>query len=313
MKLVSYILNRKVRSGFIRDGKIYRLGSEHANSGEMKRLLAKGREKLAAMADHAMPETGDARLICPVPDPGIMLDGYAFRQHVESARRNRGLAMIPAYDEFPVLYYTNPRNLQGPGEVAVLPDHLQQLDFELEVAAVIGKGGKNIRSEAADRHIAGLVILNDFSARCLQIEEMQLSLGPAKGKDFATSAGPWLVTLDELEAFEVACKPGHTGKSWQLEMSCRVNGKQISRGNLADMDWTFAELIERASYGCELRSGDIIGSGTVGTGCFLELQTGQWLQDGDQVTLEVTALGKLENTIYAVTDDWSILNRKKEI
>lgn len=153
------------------------------------------------------------------------------------------------------------------------------------------------------------------------MEEMLLNLGPAKGKDFATTIGPWLVTLDELQDFEVPAKEGHTGKSWNLKMSCRVNGVQVSEGNLSDMDWTFAEIIERASYGVDLYPGDIIGSGTVGTGCFLELNgTGklndpayqeQWLKDGDVVELEIDQLGVLSNTIIAEETDWSILKKKK--
>ena len=153
------------------------------------------------------------------------------------------------------------------------------------------------------------------------MEEMLLNLGPAKGKDFATTVGPWLLTLDELKEFEVPAKEGHVGKNWNLKMVCRVNGVQVSEGNLADMDWTFAEIIERASYGVDLYPGDIIGSGTVGTGCFLELNgTGklndpnyqeQWLQNGDVVQLEIDQLGILENTIVAEETDWSILKNKK--
>jgi fumarylacetoacetate (FAA) hydrolase len=150
---------------------------------------------------------------------------------------------------------------------------------------------------------------------------MLLNLGPAKGKDFATTIGPWIATLDELKQFEVPPKEGHTGKNWNLKMTCNVNGRTVSEGNLADMDWTFAEIIERASYGVDLFPGDVIGSGTVGTGCFLELNgTGklndenykeQWLQAGDVVKLEIDQLGILENTIIAEETDWSILKRKK--
>jgi fumarylacetoacetate (FAA) hydrolase len=166
------------------------------------------------------------------------------------------------------------------------------------------------------------MIMNDLSARRLQMEEMLLNLGPAKGKDFATAIGPWLVTLDELSPFEVPAKEGHTGKNWNLRMSCSVNGVQVSEGNLADMDWTFAEIIERASYGVDLYPGDVIGSGTVGTGCFLELNgTGklndpnyaeQWLQPGDKVVMEIDQLGRLENEMKKEDTDWSILNRVKK-
>jgi fumarylacetoacetate (FAA) hydrolase len=150
---------------------------------------------------------------------------------------------------------------------------------------------------------------------------MLLNLGPAKGKDFATIIGPCLVTLDELAEFEIAAKEGHVGKAWNLKMTCKVNGVQVSEGSLGDMDWTFAEIIERASYGVDLFAGDVIGSGTVGTGCFLELNgTGklndenypeQWLKEGDVVELEIDGLGVLSNTIVAEESEWSILNVKK--
>jgi fumarylacetoacetate (FAA) hydrolase len=153
------------------------------------------------------------------------------------------------------------------------------------------------------------------------MEEMLLNLGPAKGKDFATTIGPWLVTLDEIEEFETAPKESHVGKAWNLKMTCKVNGVEVSAGNLSDMDWTFAEIIERASYGVDLYPGDVIGSGTVGTGCFLELNgTGklndpnyveQWLKDGDVVEMEIEGLGTLTNTIAMEETDWSILKRKK--
>lgn len=261
------------------------------------------------------------QLLAPVPFPTSCRDGYAFRQHVAAARRNRKADMIAEFDQYPIFYFTNHHSVKGPGEVYCMPDHFEKLDFELEAAIVICKAGRNIRAEEADEYIGGLMIMNDFSARRLQMEEMLLNLGPAKGKDFATTIGPWLVTLDELQDFEVPAKEGHTGKSWNLKMSCRVNGVQVSEGNLSDMDWTFAEIIERASYGVDLYPGDIIGSGTVGTGCFLELNgTGklndpayqeQWLKDGDVVELEIDQLGVLSNTIIAEETDWSILKKKK--
>jgi fumarylacetoacetate (FAA) hydrolase len=261
------------------------------------------------------------QILAPVPFPTSCRDGYAFRQHVAAARRNRKVEMIPEFDQYPVFYFTNHHTIKGPGEVYCMPDHLERLDFELEVAIVISKHGRNIKAEEADEYIGGLMIMNDLSARRLQMEEMMLNLGPAKGKDFATVIGPWLVTPEELQPFEVAPKEGHIGKSWNLKMTCRVNGVQVSEGNLADMDWTFAEIIERASYGVDLYPGDVIGSGTVGTGCFLELNgTGklndpnyqeQWLKEGDIVELEVDQLGILSNTIVAEETDWSILRKTK--
>ncbi|MDE3145307.1 MAG: fumarylacetoacetate hydrolase family protein, partial [Bacteroidota bacterium] len=193
---------------------------------------------------------------------------------------------------------------------------------ELEAAIVICKQGRNIPAHEADSYIGGLMIMNDMSARTLQREEMLLNLGPAKGKDFATVTGPYLVTLDELEPFVTHCKEGHTGKSWDLKMKCFVNGVQVSEGNLGDMDWTFAEIIERASYGATLYPGDIIGSGTVGTGCFLEINgtkklqdpayTPQWLQEGDTIEMIIDGLGSLHNTIIK-ENDYSILKNKKNV
>jgi fumarylacetoacetate (FAA) hydrolase len=263
----------------------------------------------------------DADILAPVPFPSSCRDGYAFRQHVAAARRNRKVEMIPEFDQYPIFYFTNHHSVQGPGDIICMPDHFAKLDFELEVAVVISKHGRNIPAEEADNYIGGLMIMNDMSARTLQMEEMLLNLGPAKGKDFSTVTGPWLVTLDELEQYEVPAKDNHKGKAWNLPMKCWVNGIQVSEGNTSDMDWTFAEIIERASYGVNLYAGDIIGSGTVGTGCFLELNgTGklndpnyqeQWLNDGDIVEMEIEGLGRLSNTIVAEETEWSILKLKK--
>lgn len=272
--------------------------------------------------DNGIP-MAQATILSPVPFPPSCRDGYAFRQHVAAARRNRKVDMITEFDQYPIFYFTNHHSIQGPGPVRCMADHFEKLDFELECAIVISKHGRNIRAEQADEYIAGLMIMNDLSARRLQMEEMLLNLGPAKGKDFATAVGPCLVTPHELEQFEIPPKEGHVGKSWNLRMQCFVNGVQVSDGNLGDMDWTFAEIIERASYGVDLYPGDIIGSGTVGTGCFLELNgTGklndpnyqeQWLQDGDVVEMTIDQLGKLTNTMVREQDDFSILALKKNV
>ena len=261
-------------------------------------------------------------LLAPVPYPTSCRDAYSFRQHVAAGRRNRHAAMIAEFDQYPVFYFANHNSIQGPGNIVCMPDHLQQLDFELEAAIVICRPGRNITAATADEHIGGLMIMNDMSARKLQMEEMVLNLGPAKGKDFATVTGPMLVTLDELEQYEVPCKENHAGKSWSLNMKCSVNGVAVSEGNLSGMDWTFAEIIERCSYGVNLFAGDVIGSGTVGTGCFLELNgTGklndpeykeQWLKEGDVIEMEIDGLGKLINTIVKDESDFSILGLKKQ-
>jgi len=242
-----------------------------------------------------------ADLVAPIPRPPSMRDGYAFRQHVESARRNRGLPMIPEFDLFPVFYFTNHQAVVGPGPLPVRPLQSDRLDFELEAAIVVGRQGTNLRADQADAHVFGYMIMNDWSARAVQMEEMKMSLGPAKGKDFATGLGPYLVTCDEL-ADRRSATP--RGDRYDLAMTATVNGKQLSAGNLKDMHWTFAELLERVSYGVTVFPGDVIGSGTVGTGCLLELNgskitDNQWLKPGDQVSLSIDRLGTLDNTIVA--------------
>ncbi len=336
MKLISYLHEEQDYLGVIIEGSVYSMDQLHPDlPNNMSMFLNYWDEFLpAALSGIEAIKTGkllpgrslalsQIELLAPVPHPTSCRDGYAFRQHVAAARRNRKVDMIPEFDQYPIFYFTNHNGIVGPGNVRCMPDHFEKLDFELEVAIVICKHGRNIRAEEADQYIGGLMIMNDLSARRLQMEEMLLNLGPAKGKDFATSIGPWLVTLDELASYEIPAKENHVGKSWNLTMICRVNGLEVSRGNVGDMDWTFAEIIERASYGVDLYPGDVIGSGTVGTGCFLELNgTGklndpnypeQWLKTGDVVALEIDGLGILSNTIVEEGDDFSILKRKKNI
>ncbi len=263
-----------------------------------KILTAKHENKLPPFLQQ--PEN-HYQLLSPLPQPLSMRDGYAFRQHVEAARRNRGVPMIAEFDNFPVFYFTNHLAVTGPGKIQVQKLALEKLDFELEVAIIIGKKCKNISASEADSVIFGYTIMNDWSARTLQMEEMKLNLGPAKGKDFATSLGPYLITRENLKTYAIA---GPHGERHNLKMKAFVNGKQLSEGNLKDMSWTFAQIIERASYGVTLYPGEVIGSGTVGTGCLLELNGSQvtdnlWLHPGDQVVLEVDELGRLENQIVA--------------
>ena len=335
MKLVTYLKNGQDQLALCVDGNLYDTDMLHPdlpismamflNYWEDVFPLAQAAEKKikAGMVRSVLSVPfSNADLLAPVPHPSSCRDGYAFRQHVAAARRNRKVEMIPQFDEYPIFYFTNHNSIQGPGDVLCMPDHFEKLDFELEAAIVICKSGRNIPAVEADEYIGGLMIMNDISARLLQTEEMLLNLGPAKGKDFATAIGPMLITLDELQEKEVACKENHLGKSWNLNMKCWVNGTQVSEGNLSDMDWTFAEIIERCSYGVHLYPGDIIGSGTVGTGCFLELNgTGklngpdykeQWLQEGDVVEMEIDGLGKLSNTIVRDESDFSILALKKK-
>ena len=331
MKLVSYLKAGEIQLGAIVHEGLYNLQSVNENlpkniidffqSGN--ELIQQTEKQLSKIADKSLSiaPVKDFTLLAPVPRPTSCRDGYAFRQHVESARRNRGVEMIKEFDQYPIFYFTNHNAVQGPGDVYCMPDHFQQLDFELEIAIVIGKEGRNIKAKDADAYIAGFTIMNDLSARKLQMEEMLLNLGPAKGKDFSTVIGPWLVTPDELSAYLVPAKQGHVGNNYNLSMKCWVNDILVSEGNVKDMDWTFAEIIERCSYGVTIFPGDVIGSGTVGTGCFLELNgTGklhnpnyepQWLQANDTVKMTIDGLGTLVNTIKAEATDWSILALKK--
>ena len=333
MKLVTFKTGDDERLGILVNNQVYDLNEcEPLLPNNMLAFLQAGdtamqkaRQVDAQLMDNQLNvrPVNQYEVLAPVPHPTSCRDGYAFRQHVAAARRNRGVPMIPEFDQYPIFYFTNHQAIFGPGDLYCMPDHFKKLDFELEAAIVIGKRGKNIPASKADEYIAGYMIMNDMSARTLQMEEMLLNLGPAKGKDFATVIGPWLVTPDELEQFKTNCKTGHEGNAFNLEMVCRVNGIEVSRGNVADMDWTFAEIIERVSYGTEIYPGDVIGSGTVGTGCFLELNgTGlsnnksyqpQWLQDGDVVEMEITGLGLLENTIVAEDTEWSIMGLKKQV
>ncbi len=332
MKLVTFLAGDKETLGLVINEEVYALSQDPFFPNTMMDLLDQWETAFPRLQQKEkewagtpdLPSAGKIdtlSLLAPVPRPRSCRDGYAFRQHVASARRNRGVEMIPEFDQYPVFYFTNHQAIKGPGDIWCMPDHFDKLDFELEVAIVTGKKGRNIRAEEADEYIAGYMIMNDLSARTLQMEEMKLNLGPAKGKDFCTVIGPMLVTPDELAPFKVEPKEGHVGNSYRLKMRCSVNGVQVSEGNMADMDWTFAEILERCSYGVDIHPGEVIGSGTVGTGCFLELNgtakrldpnaEPQWLKDGDLVEMEVEGLGKLSNRLRAEATDWSILNIKK--
>lgn len=236
----------------------------------------------------------EVKLLAPLPRPRSVRDFFAFEQHVATTRQQIGRPVPPAWYRAPVFYFANHQGIIGPDDPVPMP-RTEQLDYELEVACVIGREGRNIDVDEALEYIAGFTIMNDWSARDLQAEEMSVGLGPAKGKDFATSLGPYLVTLDELEDYATS-----DGDRWRLEMIARVNGRELSRGNLADMHYTWAQLIAQASRDATLYPGDVLGSGTVGGGCILELTpeaVGGWLEPDDVVELEVTGLGVLKNRI----------------
>ncbi|MBX2924929.1 MAG: fumarylacetoacetate hydrolase family protein [Chitinophagaceae bacterium] len=335
MKLVSYLREGQDQLALLVNDLLYNMDELHPNlPGSMGMFLNYWDDAfpLAKSVEEAVREGRflqnrgipykNVTLLSPVPFPTSCRDGHAFRKHIETIRKNKGASMIQEFNQYPVFYFTNHHCITGPGEIRCMPDHFEKLDFELEAAVVICRHGRNIKAEYADHYIGGLMIMNDISARTLQLEEMLLNLGPAKGKDFATALGPVLVTPDELESFEIPAKENHTGKCWNLTMSCSVNGVPVSKGNIGDMDWTFAEIIERASYGVDLYPGDVIGSGTVGTGCFLELNgtarqsnpahEEQWLKAGDLIEMKINGIGVLHNTVVAEEEaTWSLLKQKK--
>jgi fumarylacetoacetate (FAA) hydrolase len=254
-------------------------GREAPGRVEGDRVVELGAPSLSAwleqggedVAEHAL---ADVRLQAPIPHPPSVRDFYAFERHVATARAQRGLEMAPEWYQIPVFYFSNPAAILGPDDDVAFPEESSACDYELEAAAVIGAEGT----------IAGFTILNDWSARDLQKMEMAVGLGPAKGKDFATSIGPFLVTPDELGDL-------------RLEMVARVNGEERSRGNLGDMHWSWDDLVAQAGRNTRLMSGDVLGSGTVGTGCILEHGDGRWLQSGDVVELEIERIGVLTNRV----------------
>jgi fumarylacetoacetate (FAA) hydrolase len=235
----------------------------------------------------------------PLPPVASIRDFYAFEQHVKTARQLRGLGMTPEWYEVPVFYFSNPAGVIGPDEPVWAPRDSQALDFELELACVIGQECRDVPADdRALEVVAGFTIMNDWSARDLQRKEMAVGLGPSKGKDFATSLGPELVTFDELEG-------RYRDGRLHLEMTAAVNGRILSRGDAGSMYWTWPQLIAHASRDTRLRPGDVLGSGTVGTGCILELTpdaVGGWLKPGDVVELTVEHLGTLSNPVVSHPD-----------
>ena len=223
---------------------------------------------------HAEYALADVDLCPPVLAPPSVRDFYAFEQHVKTARAGRGLDVPNEWYEIPVFYFSNPASIYGPDAEVPYPEGTRELDYELEVAAIVGAEGR----------IGGFTVMNDWSARDLQRAEMKVGLGPAKGKDFATSLGPVVVTPDEFDGSSAT-------------MVARVNGEERSRGELADMYYSWEAIVAQAVRNTRLRPGDVLGSGTVGSGCILELGDGRWLRPGDVVELEVEGIGTLRNTV----------------
>jgi fumarylacetoacetate (FAA) hydrolase len=257
-------------------------------------------EALADLLDGADAAGDDARLEArdldfgpPILRPPSLRDFYAFEQHVATMWKRRGGEVPEAWYRLPIFYFSNISEIRGPGDPVWAPRGSHELDYELEIAALIDTPIRDVEATQAEQAIGGYMIFNDWSARDLQREETTVRLGPAKGKDFASSIGPWLVTPDELADAKRAT-------AYDLAMTATVNGQETTRGTWSTAQFSFGQMIERASADVRLRPGDLIGSGTVGTGCLLEVRDatlGRYLQPGDEVSVSVERLGTLTNPI----------------
>lgn len=297
MRWATYVspTDQTERPGVLHDGAIHGLrGTERLIDllGDDGGTLAEAGQRAVADPLEVVAEA-DAVLRAPVPAPPSVRDFFAFEEHVVTSNRALGGDIDPEWYELPVFYFSNPAAIIGPRDAVRISPGSEQFDYELEIGAVIGRGGSDLRPEEAEAHIAGYTIFCDWSARDLQAREMRQNLGPVKGKDTATSIGPYLVTPDELES-------ARGGNAYNLRMTATVNGKPYSAGTFADIYWTYGQLLAYASRGTRLVPGDVIGSGTVGTGCILELSRVHgldaypWLRPGDRVKLEVEQLGSIE-------------------
>jgi len=223
------------------------------------------------------------RIITPLPNPSSLRDFIAFEDHIAATSKRRGQPIPPEWYKAPVYYKGNHRTIIGPDDDLPWPLETTKLDYELELACVIGQKGQDVHERDAQEYIAGYTIMNDFSARDIQFQEMACRLGPAKGKDFATALGPCLVTPDEI------------GDLNALTMIARVNGEEWSRGRFGTIHWSFSQMIAHVSRDESIYPGDVFGSGTVGGGCGLELE--RYLKPGDVVELEIQPIGILRTTV----------------
>ena len=243
--------------------------------------------------DDAVLAAGDLRFGPPILDPPSFRDFYAFERHVRTMWERRGGEIPEAWFRLPVFYFSNTSEIRGPEDPVWAPAGSAELDYELEVCALVDTSARDLTPDRAEEAIGGYTIMNDWSARDLQREETTVRLGPAKGKDFATSIGPWLVTPDELA-------DRRAGTGFELTMTAEVNGVETSRGSWATIHHSFAAMLAHASADVRLRPGDLIGSGTVGGGCLLEIRDdtlGRYLEPGDEVVLGVERLGELRTPI----------------
>jgi fumarylacetoacetate (FAA) hydrolase len=241
-------------------------------------------------------ESADLTFGPPILRPTSLRDFYAFERHVATMWARRDQPVPEAWYRLPIFYFSNVSEIRGPGEPVWAPRDSSELDYELEICALIDTPVKDLPAERGEEAIGGYMLLNDWSARDLQRDETTVRLGPAKGKDFASTIGPWLVTPDEIA-------DARTGNGYDLAATATVNGQELSRGTWSDIAFSFGEMVARASADVRLLAGDLIGSGTVGTGCLLEIRDesgfGRWLQPGDEVTLAVERLGEMTTPIVA--------------
>jgi fumarylacetoacetate (FAA) hydrolase len=244
--------------------------------------------------DDALSDSADLSFGPPILRPASLRDFYAFERHVATMWNRRDQPIPEAWYRLPIFYFSNVSEIRGPGDPVWAPRGSAELDYELEIAALIDTPVRDLSAERGEEAIGGYMLMNDWSARDLQRDETAVRLGPAKGKDFATTLGPWLVTPDEIADKRAA-------KGFDLAATAEVNGQELSRGTWSDIHFSFGEMIARASADVRLVPGDVIGSGTVGGGCLLEIRDdsgfGRYLQPGDQVTLKVERLGELKSPI----------------
>jgi len=244
--------------------------------------------------DEALLDASDLQFGPPILRPASLRDFYAFERHVATMWQRRGQEVPEAWYRLPIFYFSNVSEIRGPDEPVWAPQASSELDYELEIAALVDTPVRDLPAERGEQAIGGYMIFNDWSARDLQREESTVRLGPAKGKDFASTLGPWLVTPDELA-------DARTGKGYDLAATAQVNGRELSRGRWSDIAFSFGEMVERASADARLVPGDVLGSGTVGTGCLLEIRDesgfGRYLQPGDDVVLRVERLGELRTPV----------------
>lgn len=307
MKLCNMIVEGEVVLGCLHEGKIVNLvatakrGGCPIHAGSIEDLLTSwdrsldhvrtGLEMAVKSGDLSFVE-GEPQFAPPVRRPGTFRDFYSFEEHVRNARKLRGLDVAEEWYQFPVFYFSNPNTISTTGDTVKFPSSSKMWDYELEIGAVIGSEVSDIAADDAERVIAGYVVLNDWSARDIQRKEMAVGLGPAKGKDFATSISPFLVTPDELE-------PHRKGKGYDLRATAKVNGETMSDNNWSRIHYSFGDMIARAAQDATLYAGDLIGSGTLGRGCLLErgLDHDLWLKPGDVVEMEIEQIGTLVNRV----------------